>query len=53
MNLRDLLLQMEGEEEQKLKKEDEELENREIIAPGFHVVKFLDEELDGDKDEEA
>ena len=53
MNLRDLLLQMAGEEELKLKKEEKDLEEREIIAPGFHIVKSLDDELEDDKDEEA
>lgn len=52
MNLRDLLLQMAGEEELKLQKEEQDLDKREVIAPGFHVVKWLDEELD-DTDEET
>lgn len=52
MNLRDLLLQMAGEEELRLKIEEQELEEREIVAPGFHIVKFLDKELD-DKNAEA
>ena len=53
MTLRDLLLQIAGEEEIRLKKEEQELENREIVFPGFHIVKSLDEELDDKDGEEA
>jgi hypothetical protein len=44
---------MSGEEELALQKEEEELERREVVSPGFHIVKQLDEELDDNTDKET